>query len=110
MEDKSIYTAKIKEGIFPKMKTVKQNVDEVEAHLDTALEHFSHGWHALGKDIPITLANEGFFPPEVIAPVGSTAYHFAAMSQSLKRAYDKIRAEQDRQNGEETPNTETLLS
>lgn len=88
------------------MKTTRENVNQIEATLDAALEHASHGWNALGKEIDINQINKGMWPPRVEAEVGSTQYHIAAMIDAVFRAYGIIRTEQDKMNGIESPNTQ----
>jgi hypothetical protein len=61
----------------------------LEGLLDSALEHGSHAWRALevaglAEDTP-----DGPWPPNTKQPVGSAAYHLAAMLDYIKRAYDK---------------------
>jgi len=87
------------------MKTTRENVNQIEATLDAALEHASHGWNALRKEIDINQINNGMWPPQVEAEVGSTQYHIAAMIDAVFRAYGIIRTEQDKMNGIESPNT-----
>jgi len=88
------------------MKTTKENINQIEATLDAALEHATHGWGALEKEITINQLNKGFWPPRVEAEVGSAEYHIAAMIDAVFRAYGIIRTEQDKMNGIESPNTQ----
>jgi hypothetical protein len=67
--------------------------EKLEALLDTALEHFSHGWLALEKQGMVTYKDPDVFPPFVSDEVGSASYHFAAVADNVKRAYDIIAAE-----------------
>lgn len=71
------------------------NTNNLEALLDTALEHFTHGWLALEKAGMVDDKIKDIFPPQVKNPVGSAAYHFAAVADNVKRAYEIIRAEQE---------------
>lgn len=92
----------------PASRTTKENINQLEATLDAALEHASHGWNAMEKDSPIVRIYPDLWPPAVDAPVGSVPYHFAAMIDAVYRAYQIIRTEQDRINGIESPNTEII--
>lgn len=78
----------------------------MEATLDAALEHASHGWSAFERETSVNRLNPDSWPPRVKAPVGSSQYHFAAMVDAVYRAYEIIRREQDRMNGIRSPNTE----
>jgi len=78
----------------------------MEATLDAALEHASHGWHAFEKETNVNRLNPDSWPPQVGAPVGSAQYHLAAMIGAVHRAYEIIRCEQDRINGINSPNTQ----
>ena len=69
-------------------------VNKLEALLDTALEHFSHGWVALEKQGMVTYKDPDVFPPSVSNEVGSASYHFAAVADTVKRAYEIIAAQQ----------------
>lgn len=71
-----------------------ETVDKLEALLDTALEHFSHGWLALEKQGMVTYKDPDVFPPSVSDEVGSASYHFAAVADTVKRAYEIIAAQQ----------------
>jgi hypothetical protein len=71
------------------------NTKQIEALLDSALEHFAHGWVDLEKNNKIEYTIPDAFPPHVNAPVGSAVYHFAAVVSNLKRAYDLVRAEEE---------------
>lgn len=73
-----------------------ENVNKLEALLDTALEHFSHGWVALEKQGMVTYKNPDVFPPSVSDEVGSASYHFAAVADTVKRAYEIIASLQGR--------------
>lgn len=58
--------------------------------LETALEHGSHAWRALevaglAEDDP-----DGVWPPETQRPVGSVAYHVAAMLRYVKTLHDAL--------------------
>lgn len=64
--------------------------NNIEALLDTALEHFSHGWVALEKQGMVTYKDPDVFPPSVSDKVGSASYHFAAVADTVKRAYEII--------------------
>ena len=72
----------------------KETVNKLEALLDTALEHFTHGWVALEKQGMVTYKDPNVFPPSVSDKVGSASYHFAAVADTVKRAYEIIAAEQ----------------
>jgi len=72
----------------------KETVNKLEALLDTSLEHFSHGWVALEKQGMVTHKDPDVFPPSVSDKVGSASYHFAAVADTVKRAYEIIAAEQ----------------
>jgi len=61
-----------------------------EALLDSALEHGSHAWGALERAGLTPVVEDGPWPPEPQAPVGSAPYHLAAMLLYIKQAYDKI--------------------
>lgn len=76
----------------------------MEATLDSALEHASHAWSALERETKVNRVNEGFWPPQVDAPVGSAQYHFSALIDAVYRAYEIVVCEQDRMNGIESPN------
>lgn len=91
---------------LPASRTTKENINQLEATLDAALEHASHGWNALEKADPAVRTNPEAWPPATNAPVGSVPYHFAAMTDAVYRAYQIIRTEQDRVNGINSPNTE----
>lgn len=71
-----------------------ETVNKLEALLDTALEHFSHGWVALEKQGMVTYKDHNVFPPSVSDEVGSASYHFAAVADTVKRAYEIIAAQQ----------------
>ena len=71
-------------------------VNKLEALLDTALEHFSHGWVALEKQGMVTYKDPDVFPPSVSNEVGSASYHFAAVADTVKRAYEIIAGLQGR--------------
>jgi N-acyl-D-aspartate/D-glutamate deacylase len=90
----------------PQTRTTPENINQMEATLDAALEHASHGWSAFERETKVSRVNPDFWPPEVKAPVGSAQYHFAAMIDAVHRAYQIIRTEQDRMNGVSSPNTE----
>ncbi len=75
----------------------KETVNELEALLDTLLEHFTHGWVALEKLNMVTYKDADVFPPSVSDEVGSASYHFAAAANTVKRAYEIIAAEQSTQ-------------
>ena len=68
---------------------------QIDALLDTALEHFTHGWLALEKAGMVDNKVKDCFPPIVNNPVGSAAYHFAAVADTVKRAYELVRAEEE---------------
>jgi len=70
------------------------NTNKIEVLLDSALEHFSHGWLDLEKREMITYKDKDVFPPQVLDDVGSASYHFAAVALYLKRAYELVRAEE----------------
>ena len=70
----------------------EETVNKLEALLDTALEHFSHGWLALEKQDMVTYKDPNVFPPSVSDEVGSASYHFAAVADNVKRAYEIIYA------------------
>jgi len=72
----------------------KETVNKLEALLDTSLEHFSHGWLALEKQGMVTYKDPDVFPPSVSDKVTSASYHFAAVADTVKRAYEIIAAEQ----------------
>lgn len=58
--------------------------------LDTALEHGSHAWAALEKmGYAHRVADDGW-PPTVDAPVGSAAYHFAAMTRYVWEVFQGL--------------------
>lgn len=61
--------------------------------LETALEHFSHGWLALEKANMVTYKDPDVFPPSVSDEVGSASYHFAAVADTVKRVYEIIASE-----------------
>ena len=68
--------------------------------LDTVLEHGSHAWRALevvglADDVP-----DGPWPPEPNRPVGSAAYHLAAMLKYVKRLYDELGVLEDSRYGQ----------
>lgn len=73
-----------------------ETVDKLEVLLDTALEHFSHGWVALEKQGMVTYKDPDVFPPSVSDKVGSASYHFAAVADTVKRAYEIIASLQER--------------
>lgn len=89
----------------PYTRDTKGNINQMEATLDAALEHASHGWHALEREMSVNRLNPQSWPPRVQAPVGSAQYHLAAMIDAVNRAYEIIRCEQDRMNGIQSPNT-----
>ena len=70
--------------------------NNIEALLDAALEHFSHGWVALEKQGMVTYKDPDVFPPSVSDKVGSASYHFAAVADTVKRAYEIIASLQER--------------
>jgi hypothetical protein len=72
----------------------KETVNKLEALLDTSLEHFSHGWLALEKQGMVTYKDPDVFPPSVSDKVTSASYHFSAVADTVKRAYEIIAAEQ----------------
>jgi hypothetical protein len=74
----------------------EETVKELEALLDTSLEHFSHGWRALEKQGMVAYKDPNVFPPSVSDKVGSASYHFAAVADTVKRAHEIIAAEQER--------------
>lgn len=81
----------------------KETVNKLEALLDTALEHFSHGWLALEKQGMVTYKDPDVFPPSVSDEVGSASYHFAAVADTVKRAYEIVAAEHSvEQTGEQS--------
>lgn len=88
------------------MKSTLENVNQIEATMDAALEHASHAWNALEKSGEAKRIDNDMWPPKVEAEVGSLQYHLAAMTDAVFRAYGVIRAEQDRLNGISSPNTE----
>ena len=61
-----------------------------EALLDSALEHFVHGWHDLEKRGIVHVTDPDAFPPEVSDKVGTAGYHLAAMAGYLKIALDSV--------------------
>lgn len=67
----------------------------IEAALDAALEHASHGWHALEKERAITYTVPDAWPPHIKAEIGSAEYHIAAMIAAVKRAYDMVAREKE---------------
>jgi hypothetical protein len=73
-------------------------VHELEALLDTALEHFSHGWLALEKQGLVTYKDPNVFPPSVLDKVGSASYHFAAVADTVKQAYEIIQNDLENDN------------
>jgi hypothetical protein len=87
-------------------RSTKENIDQLEATVDAALEHASHGWTAFERVTQVNRVNPDMWPPRVQAPVGSAQYHFSAMIDAVDRAYQIIRTEQDKANGIESPNTE----
>ena len=71
---------------------------KIKSQLDSALEHGSHAWRALevagmAEDMP-----DGAWPPDTHMPVGSAAYHLAAMLQYIKQLYDHIGSFEDARN------------
>jgi hypothetical protein len=76
-------------------KGLQMDIDKIEALLDTALEHASHGWHALEKETSVNRINPDSWPPRVIAPVGSAQYHLAAVIEMAYKAYSEVRREKD---------------
>jgi hypothetical protein len=83
-----------------------ENINQIEATMDAALEHASHAWTALERETLVNRENPESWPPRVAASVGTAQYHFAAMIDAVYRAYGNIRAEQDRLNGIQSHNTE----
>lgn len=65
-----------------------EELKKLEALLDTALEHFSHAWVDLEKHGMVTYKDANVFPPSVADGVGSASYHFAAVADTVKRAYE----------------------
>jgi len=88
------------------MKSTIENIDQIEATIDAALEHASFAWKQLESETVVNRLNPDWWPPKVDAPVGSMAYHWAASVAAMHRAYQVIRAEQDRQHGIDSPNTQ----
>lgn len=88
------------------MKSTIENVNQIEATIDAALEHASFAWIALEKETSVNRVEPDSWPPKVESKVGTAQYHFSAMIGAVHRAYQIIRAEQDRLNGIESPNTE----
>lgn len=74
----------------------EETVNKLEALLDTALEHFSHAWVALEREGLVTYKDPDVFPPSVSDKVGSASYHFAAVADTVKRAYEIIASLQSR--------------
>ena len=58
--------------------------------LETAMEHASHAWADLRRHGLVDEVLPPRWPPEVTNPVGSAAYHFAAMSMYVQRVYEQI--------------------
>ena len=72
----------------------KETVNKLEVLLDTSLEHLVHGWVDLEKKGIVTYKDPDIFPFSVSDKVGSASYHFAAVADTVKRAYEIIAAEQ----------------
>lgn len=89
--------------VMQKAIKLQEEREKLEALLDTALEHFSHGWLALEKHGMVTYKDPDVFPPSVSDEVGSASYHFAAVADTVKRAYEIVAAEHSvEQTGEQS--------
>lgn len=69
------------------------NVETLETALDGALEHASHGWAALEREIKVNRLNPDSWPPRVEAPVGTAEYHLSIVITSLYEVFQTIRDE-----------------
>lgn len=76
-------------------RKIPYSIKRMEALLDTALEHASHGWHALEQETKVNRLNPESWPPGVKAEVGSAQYHLAAMISYIFEAYESISGEVD---------------
>lgn len=76
-------------------RKINYSIERLESLLDTALEHASHGWHALEKEAEVNRLNPDSWPPQVKAEVGSAQYHLSAMITYIFEAYGAIRGELD---------------
>lgn len=71
------------------------NIKAIEALLDSALEHGSHGWLDIERRLNVQTKIKDVWPPSVSNKVGSAEYHIAAMIGYIKQAYDLIAAEKE---------------
>lgn len=63
---------------------------QIQSALSTALEHASHAWRALERTGQAENDPDGPWPPRTTRPVGSAAYHLAAMIAVIKRLHDEV--------------------
>ena len=61
-----------------------------KALLNSALEHFAHGWRDLQERGIVHMIDPNVFPPEVSDAGGTVSYHLAAMAWYLQMALDSV--------------------
>lgn len=79
----------------PPRNNMAFSVNRIEALLDSALEHATHGWAAFERETVVNRLNPDSWPPQVEARIGSAQYHFAAVLTYVHEAYSIIRKEQE---------------
>jgi hypothetical protein len=68
---------------------------KIKNTLATILEHGSHAWRALEVAGMAEDNSDGSWPPDTNFPVGSAAYHLAAMLKYTKRLHDELGSLED---------------
>lgn len=76
-------------------RKVKFSIARLESLLASGLEHASHGWSALEKEIPVNRLNPDSWPAIVEAPVGSAQYHLSIVIMTLYEAYISVMEEKE---------------
>jgi hypothetical protein len=77
-------------------RKVIYSIEALESLLDAALEHASHGWHALERETQVNRINGDGWPPRVEAEVGSAQYHLSIVIVMLYEVYSSTHAEAEK--------------
>lgn len=65
-------------------------LQQLEAMLDSALEHCSHVWNAMVRNELVSQYTGDAWPPIVQSSPGELVYHFVAVIEYVKKAYEFV--------------------